>query len=65
MCHTYTTIFCYTHCVPLSIFNMLTQPFFVVEVNGEKWKVIDILQMAKDIVMVFAQLLPEHSVMIS
>ena len=43
MRHNDTTIFHYVHCGPLSIFNMLTQPFFrvvsdfLVSQKNEKW----------------------------
>ena len=59
MRHNDTTIFHYVYCAPLSIFNVLTQPFFVVKAifcESRKWKMIDILQTGKVIVMIFATL---------
>ena len=52
-------IFHYVHCAPLSIFNLLTQPFCVVLVifsESRNMKMIDILQKDKVIVMIFATL---------
>ena len=58
MRHNDTTIFHYEHCAPLSIFNMLTQLFFMVRLFSESeiLKMIDILQTNKVIVMIFATL---------